>query len=155
MHCIGMPRPKRFYERLGWRIDTDIARGDDFRIVQVTPQGSACSFAFGTGVTDAAPGSARTLELIVSDIDAARDDLLARGVERVDLFHGSPWTRISGPDLERQSYRTYGSFTDPDGNEWVLQEVTRGCQAVSTPDSRRSAPRATWRRPSGVPTPPR
>jgi catechol 2,3-dioxygenase-like lactoylglutathione lyase family enzyme len=117
-------RAKQFYERLGWRIDTDIARGDDFRIVQVTPRGSACSFAFGTGVTDAAPGSARTLELIVSDIEAARDDLLARGVGRVDLFHGSPWTRISGPDPERQSYRTYGSFTDPDGNEWVLQEVT-------------------------------
>lgn len=117
-------RAKRFYEALGWRIDTDIARGDVFRIVQVTPTGSGCSFAFGTGVSDAAPGSARTLELIVSDIEAARADLLARGVERVDLFHGSPWSRADGVDPERQSYRTYGSFADPDGNEWILQEVT-------------------------------
>jgi hypothetical protein len=80
--------------------------------------------AFGTGVTDAAPGSDRTLEIAVSDIEAARDTLLARGVERVELFHGSPWSRLSGLDPERQSYRTYGSFNDPDGNEWVLQEVT-------------------------------
>jgi catechol 2,3-dioxygenase-like lactoylglutathione lyase family enzyme len=117
-------RAKEFYERLGWRIDIDVARGDVFRIVQVTPPGSGCSFAFGTGVTDATPGSARTLELIVSDIEAARDDLLAHGVESVEVFHGSPWARVSGLDPERQSYRTYGSFADPDGNEWVLQEVT-------------------------------
>jgi catechol 2,3-dioxygenase-like lactoylglutathione lyase family enzyme len=117
-------RAKQFYERLGWRIDADIARGDDFRLVQVTPPGSGCSVAFGKGVTTAAPGTAQTLELIVSDIDAARDDLLARGVEAVEVFHGSPWSRVSGPDPERQSYRTYGAFTDPDGNGWVLQEVT-------------------------------
>ena len=120
----NVDRAKQFYEDLGWRIDADIARGDAFRIVQITPPGSGCSVAFGTGVTDAAPGSARDLELIVSDIEAARDALLARGVERVELFHGSPWSRISGLDPERQSYRTYGSFSDPDGNEWVLQEVT-------------------------------
>ncbi len=117
-------RAKRFYEDLGWRIDADIALGDEFRIVQVTPPGSGCSVAFGTGVTDAAPGSARTLELIVSDIEAARDALLARGVGRVELFHGSPWSRISGLDPERQSYRSYGAFDDPDGNEWILQEIT-------------------------------
>lgn len=117
-------RSKRFYEGLGWRVDADLARGDAFRIVQFTPPGSGCSIAFGTGVTDAAPGSARTLELIVSDIDAAREELLARGVEQVEIFHGSPWTRAPGPDPERQSYRTYGAFTDPDGNEWVLQEIT-------------------------------
>jgi catechol 2,3-dioxygenase-like lactoylglutathione lyase family enzyme len=116
-------RAKQFYAALGWRVDTDIARGE-FRIVQVTPPGSGCSVAFGHGVTDAAPGSARTLELIVSDIDAARDDLLAHGVGSVDIFHGSPWTRASGPDPERQSYRTYGAFHDPDGNEWILQEIT-------------------------------
>lgn len=117
-------RAKRFYEGLGWRIDADIARGDAFRIVQVTPPGSGCSVAFGTGLTDAPPGSARGLELIVSDIEAARDDLLAHGVERVYLFHGSPWSRVDGLDPERQSYRTYGAFADPDGNEWLLQEVT-------------------------------
>ena len=116
-------RAKQFYERLGWRVDADLALGA-FRIVQVTPPGSGCSIAFGTGVTDAAPGSARTLELIVSDIDAAREDLLARGVEQVEIFHGSPWTRAPGPDPEHQSYRTYGAFNDPDGNEWVLQEIT-------------------------------
>jgi catechol 2,3-dioxygenase-like lactoylglutathione lyase family enzyme len=117
-------RAKAFYARLGWRIDADIARGDAFRIVQITPPGSSCSIAFGTGVSTAEPGSARTLELIVSDIDAARDQLLARGVESIEVFHGSPWARIAGPDPERQSYRTYAAFADPDGNEWLLQEVT-------------------------------
>jgi catechol 2,3-dioxygenase-like lactoylglutathione lyase family enzyme len=117
-------RAKAFYARLGWRIDADLARGDAFRIVQVTPPGSGCSIAFGTGVSTAEPGSARTLELIVSDIDAARDQLLARGVDSVEVFHGSPWARASGPDPERQSYRTYAAFADPDGNEWLLQEVT-------------------------------
>ena len=117
-------RAKQFYEGLGWRVDTDVARGDEFRIVQVTPPGSGCSVAFGNGLTAAAPGTAQTLELIVSDIDAVRDDLLARGVEAVEIFHGSPWNRVSGPDPERQSYRTYGAFSDPDGNGWVLQEVT-------------------------------
>ena len=116
-------RAKEFYARLGWRIDADIARGD-FRLVQVTPPGSGCSFAFGTGVTSAAPGSARTLELIESDIDAARDVLLARGVEHLEIFHGSPWARVAGPDPDRSSYRTYGAFHDPDGNEWLLQEIT-------------------------------
>jgi catechol 2,3-dioxygenase-like lactoylglutathione lyase family enzyme len=82
-------RAKQFYESLGWRIDTDIARGDSFRIVQVTPPGSGCSVAFGNGLTTAAPGTAQTLELIVSDIDAVRDDLLARGVEAVEVFHAA------------------------------------------------------------------
>jgi catechol 2,3-dioxygenase-like lactoylglutathione lyase family enzyme len=117
-------RAKAFYTGLGWRVDADIARGDDFRLVQLTPPGSGCSVAFGKGVSTAAPGSARTLELIVSDVDAARDALLANGVARVDVFHGSPWSRLDGPDPERQSYRTYAAFADPDGNEWLLQEVT-------------------------------
>jgi catechol 2,3-dioxygenase-like lactoylglutathione lyase family enzyme len=120
-------RAKAFYERLGFRLDTDIARGDAFRIVQVTPPGSGCSVAFGRGVTPAAPGSARGLELIVSDIVAARAELVARGVDASDVFHGSPFSeggRISGPDPERTSYRSYLSFEDPDGNGWLLQEVT-------------------------------
>jgi catechol 2,3-dioxygenase-like lactoylglutathione lyase family enzyme len=117
-------RAKAFYAGLGWRIDADIARGDAFRLVQITPPGSGSSIAFGTGVSTAEPGSARTLELIVSDIDAAREQLLARGVESVEVFHGSPWARTPGPDPERQSYRTYAAFADPDGNEWLLQEVT-------------------------------
>jgi catechol 2,3-dioxygenase-like lactoylglutathione lyase family enzyme len=120
-------RAKAFYEGLGWRLDADIARGDAFRIVQLTPSGSGCSVAFGRGIPTAAPGTTPGLELIVSDIEAARDDLLARGVEAVEIFHGSPFTpegRISGPDPEHRSYLTYGSFADPDGNNWLLQEVT-------------------------------
>jgi catechol 2,3-dioxygenase-like lactoylglutathione lyase family enzyme len=119
-------RAAGFYERLGWRKDADIASGDS-RVVQLTPPGSGCSVAFGKGVTAAAPGSARGLELIVSDIEAARDELLGRGVGAVDVFHGWPFDpakRISGPEPARTSYRTYGSFEDPDGNEWLLQEVT-------------------------------
>jgi catechol 2,3-dioxygenase-like lactoylglutathione lyase family enzyme len=120
-------RSKQFYERLGWRLDADIVRGDDFRVVQFTPPGSGCSVAFGKGVSNAAPGSALALELIVSDIEAARDELLARGVDAVEVFHGSPFDpakRISGPDPQRTSYLTYGAFEDPDGNEWLLQEIT-------------------------------
>jgi catechol 2,3-dioxygenase-like lactoylglutathione lyase family enzyme len=120
-------RSKEFYESLGWRLDADFVIGDDFRIVQFTPPGSGCSVAFGKGVTAARPGSMRGFELIVSDIEAARDELLSRGVEAVEVFHGSPFDpakRISGPDPERTSYKTYGSFEDPDGNEWLLQEVT-------------------------------
>jgi catechol 2,3-dioxygenase-like lactoylglutathione lyase family enzyme len=116
-------RSKAFYERLGWRLDADLGRGS-FRIVQLTPPGSGCSVAFGTGVSDGEPGSAQTLELIVSDIEKARDELLSRGVGEVEIFHGSPWSREPGVDPERQSYRTYGAFSDPDGNGWVLQEIT-------------------------------
>jgi catechol 2,3-dioxygenase-like lactoylglutathione lyase family enzyme len=120
-------RAKEFYSRLGWRLDADFRFDNDFRVVQFTPPGSACSVAFGKGVTSAAPGSASHLELVVSDIEAARDELLSRGVDTVELFHGSPFDpskRISGPDPQRTSYRSYGSFNDPDGNEWLLQEVT-------------------------------
>jgi hypothetical protein len=104
-----------------------LRQGDDFRIVQFTPPGTGCSIGFGTGVTTAAPGSAQGLELIVSDIEAARDELVGRGVDASEVFHGSPFSaagRISGPDPERQSYRSYSSFDDPDGNKWLLQEVT-------------------------------
>jgi catechol 2,3-dioxygenase-like lactoylglutathione lyase family enzyme len=118
-------RSKEFYQRLDWRLDADIARGDDFRIVQFTPPGSGCSVSFGKGVTAAAPGSAQG-ELIVSDIEAARAEIVDRGVDVSEVFHGSPFGagRLNGPDPERQSYRSYASFDDPDGNMWLLQEVT-------------------------------
>jgi catechol 2,3-dioxygenase-like lactoylglutathione lyase family enzyme len=120
-------RSKRFYEGLGWRLDADFPLGDDLRIVQFTPPGSGCSIGFGTGVTPAAPGSAKGLELIASDIEAARAELVGRGVAVSEVFHGSPFSaagRISGPDPERASYKSYASFEDPDGNLWLLQEIT-------------------------------
>jgi catechol 2,3-dioxygenase-like lactoylglutathione lyase family enzyme len=115
-------RAKRFYQSLGWRLDADIVVGDAFRVVQLTPRHSSCSIAFGKGLTTAAPGSMQRLELVVSDIDAARDDLIGRGVEVSELFHldGGP---VPGPDPERRSYQTYAAFSDPDGNGWLLQEV--------------------------------
>ena len=119
-------RSKAFYESLGWRSDADIVVGDDFRIVQFTPPGSGCSVSFGRGVTPAAPGSA-TAELIVSDIEAAREALVGRGIDVSEVFHGSPFNpagRIGGPDPERRSYLSYATFADPDGNTWLLQEVT-------------------------------
>jgi catechol 2,3-dioxygenase-like lactoylglutathione lyase family enzyme len=119
-------RAKAFYERLGWRPDADIVVGDAFRVVQFTPPGSGCSVSFGKGVTSAAPGSAAA-ELVVSDVQAARDALAARGIEVSEVFHGSPFNpagRISGPDPERRSYLSYAAFADPDGNTWLLQEVT-------------------------------
>ena len=120
-------RAKEFYTRLGWRLDDDIVMGNDFRVVQFTPPGSGCSISFGKGVTAAAPGSFRG-GLIVSDIEAARKQVAARGINASEVFHGSPFSpagRISGPDPERQSYRSYVSFEDPDGNAWIVQEVTR------------------------------
>jgi catechol 2,3-dioxygenase-like lactoylglutathione lyase family enzyme len=119
-------RAKGFYTRLGWRLDDDIVNGNDFRVVQFTPPGSGSSISFGKGVTAAAPGSFRG-GLIVSDIEAAHKDFVARGIAASEVFHGSPFSpagRISGPDPERQSYRSYVSFEDPDGNAWIVQEVT-------------------------------
>ena len=118
-------RSKQFYDSLGWRLDADIAVGDDFRILQYTPPGSGCSISFGKGVTSAPPGSGGG-ELVVSDIEAARDELIGRGVSPSEVFHGSPFPggRLPGPDPERRSYRSYAAFDDPDGNEWILQEVT-------------------------------
>ena len=129
-------RAKEFYERLGWRLDADFASGDDFRIMQFTPPGSGCSIIFGKNVTAAAPGSAQGLYLIVSDIAAAREELRGRGVEVSDVFHSDgtyagtdePYLfgrrRTSGPDPQRGSYRSFASFRDPDGNGWLLQEIT-------------------------------
>ncbi|HME37533.1 MAG TPA: VOC family protein [Steroidobacteraceae bacterium] len=118
-------RAKRFYGNLGWRLDADFVRGSEFRIVQFTPPGSPCSIQFGTGITSAAPGSAQGIYLVVSDIVAARAELVAQGVAVSDLFHrvGTEGP-FSGPDPQRRSYATRASFSDPDGNGWVLQEIT-------------------------------
>ena len=122
-------RAKAFYGRLGWRLDADFSDGKD-RAIQFTPPGSACSIHFGTGVTPAAPGSAQGLWLIVSDIQAAREELVRRGVDASEVFHFASWNRLdpkgrlSGPDPERRSYASFVSFSDPDGNGWVLQEIT-------------------------------
>jgi len=115
-------RAKRFYQSLGWRLDADIAVGDTFRVVQLTPTQSACSVAFGKGVTTGEPGSVQRLILAVDDIDAARADFVSRGIEVSGLFHlaGGP---VPGPDPEGRSYQTYASFSDPDGNGWLLQEI--------------------------------
>lgn len=117
-------RAKSFYASLGWRLDADFEFGSDVRVVQFTPTDSECSLAFGRGLTSAEPGSAERLELVVSDIDAARADLIARGVEVSELFHRGESGLEPGPDPQRASYQTYASFEDPDGNSWLLQEVT-------------------------------
>jgi catechol 2,3-dioxygenase-like lactoylglutathione lyase family enzyme len=115
---------KSFYQGLGWRLDADFVFGDDIRGVQLTPPHSACSISFGKGLTTAEPGSAQRMELVVSNIDAAREDLISRGVEVSDVFHRDGARLLPGPDPERRSYLTYASFSDPDGNSWLLQEVT-------------------------------
>ena len=124
-------RAKAFYESLGWRMDIDYVGGPDFRVVQFTPPGSECSIIIGTGVTTAAPGSTQGLQLIVTDIEAARADILDRGVEISEPFHDEGGIfhhageagRVSGPDPERGDYGSFASFSDPDGNGWLLQEV--------------------------------
>jgi catechol 2,3-dioxygenase-like lactoylglutathione lyase family enzyme len=130
-------RAKEFYGGLGWRLDADFAAGDDFRVIQFTPPGSGCSVIFGKNVTAASPGSAQGLYLIVSDIEATRGDLLRRGVEISEVFHDAggvhagtdqPYLfgrqRVSGSDPDHRSYRSFASFSDPDGNGWLLQEIT-------------------------------
>jgi catechol 2,3-dioxygenase-like lactoylglutathione lyase family enzyme len=122
-------RAKQFYASLGWREDADFVLSEDLRILQFTPPGSQASIIFGTGVTAAVPGSVGSLLLAVDDVDAARADLIERGVEVSEVFHGVAFTdagqgRLPGPDPERKTYSTYASFGDPDGNEWLLQEVT-------------------------------
>jgi catechol 2,3-dioxygenase-like lactoylglutathione lyase family enzyme len=129
-------RAKEFYGKLGWRLDADYASGDDFRVIQVTPPGSACSVIFGKNVTAAAPGSAQGLYLIVSEIEAARQELQELGIEVSEVFHSEgvytgsdePYlfgrARVSGPDPKHGSYRSFASFKDPDGNGWLFQEIT-------------------------------
>ncbi len=122
---------KQFYKSLGWREDGDFVT-EDQRIVQLTPPGSPCSVIFGTGVTSATPGSVQGLYLAVSDVDAARAELVERGIDVSEVFHDAggvfphPGTegRVPGPDPERRSYESFASFSDPDGNGWVLQELT-------------------------------
>ncbi len=131
-----LDRAKLFYAKLGWRLDADFDNGKDFRIIQFTPPGSGCSVIFGKNVTPAAPGSAQGLYLIVSDIQAARQNLLDRGVQISEVFHNDgvyagpdePFlfgrVRVGGPDPEHRSYRSFASFRDPDGNGWLFQEIT-------------------------------
>src|SRR5262245_11978213 len=118
-------RAKRFYSELGWRLDADFVVGDTFRVVQFTPPGSPSSIHFGKGLTSAQPGTAQGLYLVVSDIEAAPAELVARGVDVSEIFHraGPGQPAISGVDPERRSYFSYATFSDPDGNSWLLQEV--------------------------------
>jgi catechol 2,3-dioxygenase-like lactoylglutathione lyase family enzyme len=121
-------RAKRFYgDALGWRLDGEFIVGDSFRALQYTPPGSPCSIHFGKGVTPAAPGSARGLFLIVTDVVAARAELVDRGIKVSEVFHitGPGQPPINGPDPQRHSYASYAAFEDPDGNGWLLQEVTQ------------------------------
>ena len=130
-------RAKEFYSKLGWRLDADYDNGSDFRVLQFTPPGSGCSVIFGRNVTGAAPGDAQGLYLIVSDIADAREELLSHGVKVSEIFHGEsgvysgpddPYLfgskRVSGPDPGHSSYRSFASFSDPDGNGWLFQEIT-------------------------------
>jgi catechol 2,3-dioxygenase-like lactoylglutathione lyase family enzyme len=117
-------RAKAFYlEKLGFNLDVDHRASDDFRVVQLTPPGSACSISFGIGITDAAPGSIRGLHLVVSDILAARAELVERGVEVSEVQHFESGKPVPGPDPQRQDYGSYLFFSDPDGNSWAVQEV--------------------------------
>jgi catechol 2,3-dioxygenase-like lactoylglutathione lyase family enzyme len=118
-------RSKRFYEALGWRTDADFPGAGDFRVVQMTPPGSPCSIHFGRGVTSAAPGSVKNLYLVVSDIEASRAELVARGATVSDVFHfaGFGTAPVPGPDPEGHSYASLATFSDPDGNSWLLQEI--------------------------------
>jgi catechol 2,3-dioxygenase-like lactoylglutathione lyase family enzyme len=130
-------RAKEFYGRLGWRLDADFSHDDDWRAIQFTPPGSGCSVILGKNVTAAPPGSAQGLYLIVADIEATRDNLLRRGIKISEVFHGAgdvyagpddPYLfgriRVSGSDPEHRSYRSFASFSDPDGNGWLFQELT-------------------------------
>jgi catechol 2,3-dioxygenase-like lactoylglutathione lyase family enzyme len=125
-------RAKNFYKALGWREDADYAAGADFRVVQLTPPGSPCSIIFGTGVTSAAPGSAQGLHLVVTDIDAARAELAASGAQISEVFHDAGGVfhhagtvgRVGGPAPDHGSYGSFASFSDPDSNGWLIQEIT-------------------------------
>jgi catechol 2,3-dioxygenase-like lactoylglutathione lyase family enzyme len=141
-------RARDFYQALGWRLDADFPVGDGFRVVQLTPPGSACAIIFGTQVTSAAPGSAQGLQLVVPDIDAARAELAARGVAVSEVFHDATGVfhhaetqaRVPGPAKDHQSYGSWVSFSDPDGNSWFVQEVTtrlpgRATSALASFDS--------------------
>jgi len=120
-------RAKTFYtEKVGFNLDVDHRAGDEFRVVQLTPPGSACSISMGIGITDAVPGSVRGLHLVVSDIEAARAELAERGLDIGEIFHFESGKQAPGPDPERRDYGSFLAFSDPDGNSWVVQEVKYG-----------------------------
>jgi catechol 2,3-dioxygenase-like lactoylglutathione lyase family enzyme len=124
-------RAKTFYtEKLGFNLDVDHRGGDEFRVVQMTPPGSACSVSVGKGLTDAAPGSIRGLHLVVTDIEAAHAELVERGVEVNEIHHFESGRRMSGPDPERSDFNSFLDFSDPDGNTWVVQERGRSAPAT-------------------------
>jgi predicted enzyme related to lactoylglutathione lyase len=134
-------RAKQFYSKLGWRLDIDFRSGDDYRVIQFTPPGSGCSIMIGKNITPAAPGSVKALHLIVSNIEAVRNELIRRGIEVSEPFHdtGGVFHHADGKNVvkglnpQRQSYASYASFNDPDGNGWVLQEVTARLSAEIKP----------------------
>jgi catechol 2,3-dioxygenase-like lactoylglutathione lyase family enzyme len=129
-------RASEFYKTLGWRLDADVAADNDFRLVQLTPPGSPCSIQLGVGLTVAPPGTSRAMHLAVSDIEAARDEIAGRGIQVTPVYHcasgfgcrygepGEYGARVSGPEPDHATYASFASFADPDGNEWVLQEIT-------------------------------
>ena len=127
---------KHFYEALVWRLDADFVADEHFRVVQLTPPGSQCSVIFGTGITSATPGSAQGLHLVVTDIEAARAELVGHGAELSEVFHDAGGVfhhagtdgRVPGPDPDGRSYASFASFSDPDGNGWMVQEV-RGAES--------------------------
>jgi catechol 2,3-dioxygenase-like lactoylglutathione lyase family enzyme len=137
-------RAKDFYSSLGWRLDADFAAGEDFRVVQLTPPGSEASVIFGKGITAGTPGSVEDLQLTVSDIDAARDGLAARGVDVSEVYHDAGGVfhhagteaRVSGPADGHADYGSFASFRDPDGNGWVLQEINVRLPGRVTPMSK-------------------
>ena len=143
-------RAKRFYGDLGWRLDIDYT-GDDYRVIQFTPPGSNCSIIFGRNVATTAPGSAKGLHLIVSDIQAAREDLLRRGIAISEPFHDAGGifhhaggeSLVSGPNPQRKSYASFASFSDPDGNGWVFQEITARLTGHIEPDDTSFTPELT------------
>jgi predicted enzyme related to lactoylglutathione lyase len=125
-------RAKNFYEKAGFRLDIDHVSDDSFRVVQFTPPGSACSIIIGQGVTSAPPGSVQGLVAVVTDIEAARADLVGRGIDVGEVYHdvgvihrSATQGRVAGPDPERRSYASFADFSDPDGNSWTLQEITK------------------------------
>jgi catechol 2,3-dioxygenase-like lactoylglutathione lyase family enzyme len=144
-------RAKRFYGGLGWRLDLDYSPSDDYRVIQFTPPGSGCSVIFGNNVSEAAPGSAQGLHLMVSDIAAARDQLLRRGVEISEFFHDAGGVfhharardPAGGANPQRKSHASYASFRDPDGNGWLLQEVTARLTGPIAPDDTSFTPALT------------
>ena len=148
-------RSKQFYESLGWRLDDDVAPMEGLRIVQFTPPGSGTSVTFGEGLTTGAPGSAQAV-LVVSDIEVAHAELVGRGIAALDVWHGPPFpveARQPGVDPGRASYGSFSSFNDPDGNVWIVQEVTTRIPGRVTA-ARHSRPALIWRVRFGVPRPP-